>query len=148
MKWYRLSAAQLLGTASMNLGYCHLSGHGVPVDKTEALRLFRLAVEQGEEKARPEVERLEQDVKRNRIRSIDATGAGTHFGIVGTGRVAPVSPWEGERSGSGDETQCLVAPRERRYREVPAGPQRSMTAEPEEQIRRKLPEGSGARRES
>jgi TPR repeat protein len=49
VKWYRLSAAQALGTATMNLGYCSLRGHGVPADKTEALRLFRLAVEQGEE---------------------------------------------------------------------------------------------------
>jgi len=97
VKWYRRSAAQALGTASMNLGFCYLRGHGVPADKGEALRLFRLAVEQGEEKARPEVERLEQDAKKNRIRLVDATGAGTHFGIVGVGRVAPpVPPWEDE----------------------------------------------------
>ena len=89
VKWYRRSAARAMGTASMNLGYCYLSGHAVAADKVEALRLFRLAVEQGEEKARPEVERLEQDMKKNRIRFIDATEAGTHFGIVGAGGVAP-----------------------------------------------------------
>ena len=92
VKWYRRSATKAMGTASMNLGYCTLWGHGVPADKVEALRLFRLAVEQGEEKARPEVERLEQDVKKNRIRFIDAPGAGTHFGIVGAGGVAPPVP--------------------------------------------------------
>lgn len=43
----------------MNLGYCHLRGHGVAADKVEGLRLFRLAVERGEEKAAHEVERLE-----------------------------------------------------------------------------------------
>lgn len=57
-KWYRLASAQRLGTASMNLGYCYLRGHGLPADKGEALRLFRLAVEQGEERAAHEVERL------------------------------------------------------------------------------------------
>ena len=57
----------------MNLGYCHLYGRGVPADKTEALRLFRLAVEQGEAKAGPEVERLEGTVKKPRIRFVDAT---------------------------------------------------------------------------
>ena len=31
VKWYRLSADQKLGTASMNLGYCHLRGKGTPV---------------------------------------------------------------------------------------------------------------------
>jgi TPR repeat protein len=43
----------------MNMGYCYLRGHGVPADKGEALRLFKLAVEQGEPKAQPEVDRLE-----------------------------------------------------------------------------------------
>jgi hypothetical protein len=53
--------------------------------------LFRLAVEQGEEKARPEVERLEQDVKKPRMQLVDATEAGTHFGIVGVSGVVPAS---------------------------------------------------------
>ena len=35
----------------MNLGYCHLHGRAMPADKVEALRLFRLAVERGGEKA-------------------------------------------------------------------------------------------------
>ena len=48
VKCYRLSSAQRLGTATMNLGYCYLRGHAVPADKQEALRLFRLAVDQGE----------------------------------------------------------------------------------------------------
>jgi TPR repeat protein len=59
VKWYRLSVAQGLATAAMNLGYCYLRGHGVPRDEVEALRLFRLAVAGGEERAQPEVERLE-----------------------------------------------------------------------------------------
>jgi hypothetical protein len=59
VKWYRRAAAQALGTAAMNLGYCYLRGHGVPRDSLEALRLFRLAVEGGEERAAQEVERLE-----------------------------------------------------------------------------------------
>lgn len=59
VKWYRLSAAQSLGTASMNLGYCHLRGRqGLPADEGEVVRLFRLAVEQGEPKAAEELERL------------------------------------------------------------------------------------------
>lgn len=37
VKWYRLAAAQRLGTASMNLGYCCLQRHGVPADKGDAL---------------------------------------------------------------------------------------------------------------
>jgi hypothetical protein len=65
VKWYRLAVAQRLSTASMNLGYCHLRGHGVPRDEVEALRLFREAVEGGEERAAQEVERLEsQDSPR------------------------------------------------------------------------------------
>ena len=43
----------------MNLGYCHLRGHGVARDYVEALRLFRLAVEGGEDRAQREIERLE-----------------------------------------------------------------------------------------
>jgi len=125
VKWYRLWAAQSLGTASMNLGYCTLRGHGVRADTVEALRLFRLAVEQGEEKARPEVERLEQDVKKNRIRFIDATEAGMHFGLMG-GVAPPVPPWEDEGIRrellevlKGDETD--VAPASDAAAESPEG---------------------------
>jgi TPR repeat protein len=46
-----------LGTALMNLGYCYLRGHGVPASRVEALRLFRLAIEQGERNAADELER-------------------------------------------------------------------------------------------
>jgi len=53
--------AQQCGTAAMNLGYCFLRGHGVAPDKVVALRLFRVAVEQGEDRAAREVERLECD---------------------------------------------------------------------------------------
>ena len=58
MKWYRVSAAQRMGTASMNLGCCYASGHGVPVDREKAIELFRIAVAQGEDKGREELERL------------------------------------------------------------------------------------------
>jgi TPR repeat protein len=60
----------------MNLGYCYLRGHGIPSDKVEALRLFRLAVEQGEEKAVKEVERLEGAMGRKKKLEvvIDAQG--------------------------------------------------------------------------
>ena len=91
VKWYRVSAAQLLGTASMNLGYCYLRGHGVPADKGKALQLFRLAVEQGEQKAADELERLGEategpEVKvRRGIRFVDETESGKQFGLVGTG---------------------------------------------------------------
>ena len=61
VKWYRLAAAQQCGTASMNLGYCYLNGHGVSADKVEALRLFRAAIDRGEDRAVQEVERLECD---------------------------------------------------------------------------------------
>ena len=100
VKWYRLSAAQRLGTASMNLGYCTLRGHGVPADAVEAQRLFRLAVEQGEEKARSEVERLEGTVKKPRIRLVDASEAGTHLGNVGVSGVVPASDAAAELSGA------------------------------------------------
>jgi hypothetical protein len=94
VKWYRLAAAQRLGTASMNLGYCYLHGHGVPAEKGEALRLFQCAVEQGEEKARQEVERLEGPVQKPKVRFVDATAPGRNFGLVGVGGVAP---WEDEQ---------------------------------------------------
>ena len=97
VKWYRLSAAQKLGTASMNLGYCYLRGHGVSADKGEALRLFRLAVRQGEDKAVDELERLgepmedpEVEVGR-RIRFVDGTVPGKHFGLVGVGLSPDIS---------------------------------------------------------
>jgi hypothetical protein len=64
----------------------------VPADKGEALRLFRLAVEQGEPKAQSEVERLEGPIKRPRVRVVDATVPGRNFGLVGG-----VPPWEDER---------------------------------------------------
>ena len=83
VKWYRLSAAQRLGTASMNLGYCYLHGRGVSADKDEALRLFRLAVEQGEGRAVVEVERLEpQPASTPRMRIVDVTQPGVHFGLM------------------------------------------------------------------
>ena len=47
----------------MNLGYCYLRGHRVPADKAEALRLFRLAVERGEQRAADELERLGERVQ-------------------------------------------------------------------------------------
>jgi hypothetical protein len=97
VKWYRLAAAQNLGTASMNLGYCHLRGHGVPADKGEALRLFRLAVEQGEEKAQQEVEQLESGP---RVRIVDVTEPGRNLGLAGVEPSAPEDagkrPWTDE----------------------------------------------------
>jgi hypothetical protein len=95
VKWYRLSAARNLGTASMNLGYCYLRGTGLPTDKDEALRLFRLAVEQGEPKAVDELERLGEPVSkekvtiRNGIRFVDETAPGKHFGLIGIAGVTP-----------------------------------------------------------
>ena len=58
-----------------------LAGHGVPADKAEALRLFRLAVEQGEPKAADELERLGEPSPNGRsvrrgIRFVDETEAG------------------------------------------------------------------------
>jgi len=60
-------------------------GHGVPADREEALRLFRQAVEWGEEKAVKEVERLEGVAKYGRIPEgfIDRTQDGTGFGLIG-----------------------------------------------------------------
>lgn len=42
----------------MNLGYCHLRGRGVPAGKGKTLQLFRLALEQGEQKAADQLARL------------------------------------------------------------------------------------------
>ena len=85
VRWYRLSVAQGLGTASMNLGYCYLRGHGVPADMGEALRLSREAVERGEVKAAPEVERLEGPRVYGRIPKgfKDRTKDGTSIVLVG-----------------------------------------------------------------
>jgi hypothetical protein len=69
-----LSAAQRLGTASMKLGYCYMRGHGVSADKTEALRLFRLTVEQAKEKVRLEVERLAESLRGSTMRSCAGFG--------------------------------------------------------------------------
>jgi hypothetical protein len=104
-KWYRRAETQGHGTATMNLGYCYLRGHGVPGDKLEASRLFRLAVQRGEDRAAKEVERLtgdrdiarsERDTQRSsdedgrpRIRYVNGTEAGKHFGLVGVAGVAP-----------------------------------------------------------
>jgi len=85
--WYRRSAAQHLGTASMNLGYCYLRGKGIPADRTEALRLFRLAVKQGEPKAGEELERLDELVEEpgaeTRVRFRDVTEQGVNIGLIG-----------------------------------------------------------------
>lgn len=112
VKWYRLSAAQELGTASMNLGYCYLHGHGVPADKAEALRLLRLAARQGEDKAARQLEKMGEPLEepngqhggredagggtrsrtRDRVRFMDLTKHGSHFGIVGGFGVDPTAP--------------------------------------------------------
>jgi len=60
--WYRRSAANQGATAMMNLGSCYRLGHGVPADSTEALRLFRLALEHGEARAAEEIVRLGEPV--------------------------------------------------------------------------------------
>jgi hypothetical protein len=97
VKWYRLSSAQGLGTASMNLGYCYLRGHGVPADKEEALRLFREAVERGEAKAAPEVERLEEPRVYGRIPKGFKDRTKDETGIALVGGVTPrTPPWEDE----------------------------------------------------
>jgi len=93
--WYRRSAAQHLGTASMNLGYCYLRGHGVQADKDAALRLFRLAVAQGQDKAARELERLGEPVSDKPVRTVEAirwvdmTESGAHFGLLGLGGTEP-----------------------------------------------------------
>jgi hypothetical protein len=73
----------------MNLGYCYLRGHGVAADRVEALRFFRLAVEQGEDKAEKEVERLENPAGRPKVRFVYTSEPGRHFGLVGTAGVEP-----------------------------------------------------------
>jgi hypothetical protein len=64
----------------------------VPADKSEALRLFRLAMQQGEEKAQPEVERLEETTKKSKVTIVDATVPDNNVGLAGG-----VPPWEDER---------------------------------------------------
>lgn len=114
VKWYRLAAAQRLGTAAMNLGYCYLRGHGVAADKAEALRLFRLAVEQGEGRATEEVERLEGDLDKPKermargVRIVDRTRPGRHLGLIGIGGVMP--PNEVPAVESGEITEAELFP--------------------------------------
>lgn len=83
------AAAQALGTASMNLGHCYLRGRGVAADEAEALRLFRLAVEQGEEKAEQDVVRLENPAGRPKVGFPCTSEAASHLGPGGTSGVEP-----------------------------------------------------------
>lgn len=48
----------------MNLGYCYLYGQGVPADRAEVVRLFRLAFEQGDPKAAYALARLGEPVRK------------------------------------------------------------------------------------
>ena len=48
---FGLSAAQGFTNAQCSLGFCHYSGHGVPANRDEAKRLWRLAAAKGHEKA-------------------------------------------------------------------------------------------------
>lgn len=78
------------GAAACRLGDMYRESlGGLRYSPKQALRLFRLAVEQGEEKARPEVERLAATVPKTRIRFVDATVPGRHYGLVGVAGVAP-----------------------------------------------------------
>lgn len=116
VKWYRLAAARQLGTASMNLGYCYLRGKGLPADKGEALQLFRLAVEQGEDKARQEVERLDGPIKGPQVRFVDKTVPGKNLGIVGVAGVTPSTSSEAN-SASGQRPWTAEEAIERLLRE-------------------------------
>jgi TPR repeat protein len=90
VKWYRLAAAQGLAYASSNLGYCYLRGHGIGMDKGEALAWFERALEQGDDRAKAMVEQLGGAVSpKRKIRFVDKTVPGKHFGIVGIAGVAP-----------------------------------------------------------
>ena len=46
-RWWRLAAEQGNPNAQFNLGLTHQSGQGVPKNAVEALRLLRLAAQQG-----------------------------------------------------------------------------------------------------
>jgi len=64
----------------------------VPPNRAEALRLFRLAVLQGEEKAAEELEQLGEPVQgtdRRDVRIVDETDAGASFGLTGISGVTP-----------------------------------------------------------
>jgi TPR repeat protein len=84
----------------MNLGYCYLRGKGLPADKGEALRLFRLAVEQGEERAAKEVERLEGGVTYGKIPKgfKDRTKDGGGLALIGGARPSRSTPEAEKRS--------------------------------------------------
>ena len=51
-----------LAYASSNLGYCYWRGHGVGMDLGAALAWFERALEQGDDRAKEMVERLERDL--------------------------------------------------------------------------------------
>jgi TPR repeat protein len=126
----------------MNLGYCYLRGHGVPADKEEALRLFREAVERGEDKAAQEVERLEGNrvygripkgfkdrtsegtglalvggvappekregsANPSKIRVVDETEPGKHFGLIGVSGVMPPKQSDSARSDEATEDELF-----------------------------------------
>jgi hypothetical protein len=89
--WYSRSALAGDANGQCNLGACYEHGLGCTQSYVEAvkwyrlsaaLRLFRLAVEQGEEKARPEIERLEGTVASPKVRIVYVTEPGKHFGLV------------------------------------------------------------------
>jgi hypothetical protein len=92
-EWYARSSAQGLGTASMNLAYCYLRGTGTTVDKREALRLFQKGFAEGEDRCKPEIDRLvplEPEPRRRSIRFVDETHLGSFFGLtVGGGGRGP-----------------------------------------------------------
>ena len=51
MRWYELAAAQGDPDALNNMATCYFSGHGVPQDAREALRLYARAAAKGHARA-------------------------------------------------------------------------------------------------
>ena len=58
MRWYQLAAAQGHPEAMCIVAYCHQTGHGVAVDKDEAIRLYTRARAAGSKRAADELKRL------------------------------------------------------------------------------------------
>eukprot|EP01104_Vermistella_antarctica_P003739 TRINITY_DN139_c1_g1_i2.p1 TRINITY_DN139_c1_g1~~TRINITY_DN139_c1_g1_i2.p1 ORF type:complete len:323 (-),score=79.73 TRINITY_DN139_c1_g1_i2:102-1070(-) len=55
VSWFRKGADRRSATAQYHLGLCYAGGTGVALDRDEAIRLFRLSADQGNEKAKAEL---------------------------------------------------------------------------------------------
>jgi len=69
-RWWRKAAEKGLLEAQVELGYCYENGAGVPLNKEEAIRLYRIAAQQGYGPAKDELERIEGYPAEHRVNEL------------------------------------------------------------------------------